>query len=317
MAFRGQRRFALGGQMHTAFPPDNILIKDDGILVLVDYDGMFVPKMKGQKARENGSPGYRHPCRTEKVFDEHIDDFSIASIMLALKAISLNPAIWKEVGGNDRLLFCEDDFRDLTKSKCISALQSLMSDEELCTMYGVFMIAWAKNDLSHISYRLLNIEKSSKEDLQKAISMYLQADQFVKAEQYNEAYKLYLSLMKYGKTCSVLGLNGLGYLYVYGLSVAKDEKKAFNYFKQAAEKGWATSIFNLGICYEKGVGVEKNQETANRYYHLAAEKNFGPAQNLETWGCTYDPSVYREADVIAEKAFNINRANEIVSKFYL
>lgn len=299
---------------HGDLKPDNILINNDGILVLVDYDGMFVPKMKGQTARENGSPGYRHPCRTEEVFDEHIDDFSIASIMLALKAIALNPAIWKEFGGNDRLLFCEDDFRDLTKSKCISALQSLMSDEELCTLYGVFMIAWARNDLSLISYRLLNIEKSSKEDLQKAISMYLQADQFVKAEQYIEAFRIYSSLKKYGKKASVLGLNGLGYLFAYGLSVAKDEKKAFMYFRQAAEKDWVTSIFNLGICYEKGFGVEKNKEMANSLYLYAATKNFGPACDLVTWDSFADGHYisYKE-----EAIENEERCKKIVSKFYL
>ena len=298
---------------HGDLKPDNILINNDGILVLVDYDGMFVPKMKGQTARENGSPGFRHPCRTEKVFDEHIDDFSIASIMLSLKAIALNPTIWKQFGGNDRLLFCEDDFRDLTKSKCLSALQNLMSDEELCTLYGVFMIAWAKNDLSLISYRLLSIEKSSKEDLQKAISLYLQADQFVKAEQYGESYKIYSSLKKYGKIASLLGLNGLGYLYAYGLSVAKDEKKAFLYFKQAAEIGWATSIFNLGICYEKGFGVEQDIVMANRYYHTAAEKNFGPAQTLENFE-TYSYYSFKKGGVAA---MNRDKQKEIVAKFYL
>ena len=41
---------------HGDLKPDNILVKEDGTLVLVDYDGMYVPAMKGQKARELGSP---------------------------------------------------------------------------------------------------------------------------------------------------------------------------------------------------------------------------------------------------------------------
>ena len=59
---------------HGDLKPDNILVREDGTLVLVDYDGMYVPAMKGQKARELGSPDFRHPLRTENDFDEHIDE---------------------------------------------------------------------------------------------------------------------------------------------------------------------------------------------------------------------------------------------------
>lgn len=58
---------------------DNILVMDDGTLVLVDYDGMYAPAMKGQKARELGSPDFWHPARIGNDFDEHIDDFPLAS----------------------------------------------------------------------------------------------------------------------------------------------------------------------------------------------------------------------------------------------
>ena len=55
---------------HGDLKPDNILVREDGTLVLVDYDGMYVPAMKGQKARELGSPDFRHPQRTEDDFVE-------------------------------------------------------------------------------------------------------------------------------------------------------------------------------------------------------------------------------------------------------
>ena len=35
---------------HGDLKPDNILVRGDGSLVLVDYDGMYVPAMQGQKA---------------------------------------------------------------------------------------------------------------------------------------------------------------------------------------------------------------------------------------------------------------------------
>ena len=104
---------------HGDLKPDNILVREDGSLVLVDYDGMYVPAMKGQKARELGSPDFRHPLRTENDFDEHIDDFPIVSILLSLKAIFINPQWFEVYGAADRLLFSERDYSEINKFKFV------------------------------------------------------------------------------------------------------------------------------------------------------------------------------------------------------
>ena len=114
---------------HGDLKPDNILVREDGTLVLVDYDGMYVPAMKGQKARELGSPDFRHPLRTEDDFDEHIDDFPLVSILLSLKAISLNPRLLEEYGAADRLLFSNSDYRNIGNSNCLKALLFIVSGE--------------------------------------------------------------------------------------------------------------------------------------------------------------------------------------------
>lgn len=95
---------------HGDLKPDNILVREDGTLVLVDYDGMYVPAMKGQKARELGSPDFRHPLRTENDFDEHIDDFTLMSILVSLIGISKYPKLYKKYGATDRLLFSSNDY---------------------------------------------------------------------------------------------------------------------------------------------------------------------------------------------------------------
>ena len=123
---------------HGDLKPDNILVKSDGTLVLVDYDGMYVPAMKGQKARELGSPDFRHPSRTETDFDEHIDDFSLASILLSLKAIALMPRLLEVYGASDRLLFSEKDYRNLSESKLMNALKILVKDDEFDNLYSLF-----------------------------------------------------------------------------------------------------------------------------------------------------------------------------------
>ena len=102
---------------HGDLKPDNILVREDGSLVLVDYDGMYVPAMKGQKARELGSPNYRHPLRTENDFGEHIDIFPLLSILLSLKAISVSPIVLDKYGASDKLLFSDEDYSNLSKNK--------------------------------------------------------------------------------------------------------------------------------------------------------------------------------------------------------
>ena len=104
---------------HGDLKPDNILVREDGTLVLVDYDGMYVPAMKGQKARELGSPDFRHPLRTENNFDEYIDDFPIATILFSLNHISKTPFLLKKFGSTDRLLLSSHDYYDIDNSDLI------------------------------------------------------------------------------------------------------------------------------------------------------------------------------------------------------
>lgn len=144
---------------HGDVKPDNIIISPDGSLTLVDYDGMFVSSMKGSKSPTVGTKDFCHPLRTMDDFDETIDDFSLASIALSLKAISMKPTLLDIYGASDRLLFSENDYRNPSNSKVISALQELMCDKDFCTLYSLFMLALARKELSACSFRLFIGEK--------------------------------------------------------------------------------------------------------------------------------------------------------------
>ena len=139
---------------HGDVKPDNIIVSPDGSLTLVDYDGMFVPSMKGSQSPTIGTRDFCHPLRTVDDFDETIDDFSLASIALSLKAISMNSTLLDTYGASDRLLFSEKDYRTPSNSKVISALQGLMCDKDFCTLYSLFMLALARKELSACSFRL-------------------------------------------------------------------------------------------------------------------------------------------------------------------
>ena len=150
---------------HGDIKPDNIMVRPDGTLTLVDYDGMFVPAMKGQKSPTIGTKDFSHPLRTIDDFDETIDDFALASIALSLKAISLNPSLLQTYGASDRLLFSAADYIDLSKSKTFTALQGLLADEEARALMSMFLLASAKKDLSMCSFRLFGLQKPKEEEV--------------------------------------------------------------------------------------------------------------------------------------------------------
>ena len=149
---------------HGDIKPDNIMVRPDGTLTLVDYDGMFVPAMKGQKSPTIGTKDFSHPLRTIDDFDENIDDFALASIALSLKAISLDPSLLQNYGASDRLLFSAADYLDLSKSNTFTALQGLLADEEARTLMSIFLLASAKKDLSMCSFRLFGLQKPKEEE---------------------------------------------------------------------------------------------------------------------------------------------------------
>ena len=150
---------------HGDIKPDNIIVRPDGTLTLVDYDGMFVPAMKGQKSPTIGTKDFSHPLRTIDDFDETIDDFALASIALSLKAISLDSSLLQSYGASDRLLFSATDYLDLSKSKIFAALQGLLADVEARTLLSMLLLTSAQKDLSMCSFRLFGLQKPKEKEV--------------------------------------------------------------------------------------------------------------------------------------------------------
>ena len=141
---------------HGDLKPDNILVCEDGSLVLVDYDGMYVPAMKGQKARELGSPDFRHPMRAENVFNEHIDDFPIVSILFSLIVISDNPTLLMQYGSTDRLLLSENDYMNIYAS---SLIKSIIPNKQniINRLAGILLLELCHYNMIDSLYRLVVI----------------------------------------------------------------------------------------------------------------------------------------------------------------
>ena len=269
---------------HGDIKPDNIMVRPDGTLTLVDYDGMFVPAMKGQKSPTIGTKDFSHPLRTIDDFDETIDDFALASIALSLKAISLNPSLLDQYGASDRLLFSAADYLDLSKSNTFTALQGLLADEEARTLMSMFLLASVKKDLSMCSFRLFGVEKPkeevvwstevTKEDLENAVmdefgvkyskdwKRLLKASSGLKGEYSirkgvkvigNEAFSVCWLLTKINIPNSVTNIGNSAFSECSSLtcinipnSVTNIGDKTFSYCKSLANINIPNSVTNIG-----------------------------------------------------------------------
>jgi TPR repeat protein len=72
--------------------------------------------------------------------------------------------------------------------------------------------------------------------------------------------------------------NDLGFMYEKGMGVVRNHGKAVEWYRKAAEQGYAMAQYNLGVQYSKGQGVAQNNAEAIKWYHRAAEQGYVTAQ---------------------------------------
>jgi TPR repeat protein len=70
-----------------------------------------------------------------------------------------------------------------------------------------------------------------------------------------------------------------GVAFEEGDGTPKDESKAAELYRQAAEQHYAPAEYNLALLYEEGRGVAQSLAEAARWYRAAAEEGYGEAQN--------------------------------------
>ena len=244
---------------HGDLKPDNILVKDDGTLVAVDYDGMFVPKMRGQKARELGSPDFRHPQRTEDDFDEHIDDFAIVTLLLTIKAIALN----RWLNTKDCVLLHTQDFANLAQSEVNQKLQKLIYDKIFARIYAMFVVVLAEkivnDDIKGLFSKMVEKVDLNELEYQYLVHLWEQCLGIINPEQILE--KIYSIANKLSNNCHTKAMYFLGICYYWGFGGAEQNyKKAIDLYIKSAEQGFPRAQYNLGYCYDLGEDYNKAVE---------------------------------------------------------
>ncbi len=119
----------------------NVMIRGDGRMVLIDYDGTYIPEFAGLAPVLLGQDDFQHPQMAQRQFHEDIDAFSALVIYIALIALTVKPELWDTYAkfGSDgtlldvNLLFRKQDFQDPQQSALFNALEQL-GDQHLLTM---------------------------------------------------------------------------------------------------------------------------------------------------------------------------------------
>lgn len=106
------------GMAHGDLAGVNVMVRADGQLVLIDYDGVYIPEFSGMPQTIFGQQGYQHPELFSRPFDEHMDHFSALVIYLSLLALQAQPELWdtyvrRDTKGqvDNNMLFTRDDFK--------------------------------------------------------------------------------------------------------------------------------------------------------------------------------------------------------------
>ena len=292
---------------HGDLKPDNILVRDDGSIVLVDYDGMFVPSLRGKDALEMGTPMYRHIGRTLSFYNEYIDDFAAVKILLLLKVNALSAISYNQYAAGNNVEFMRL-FEHLLNH---STIAPLLAAYIMVSTFGRIdrqQVSCLLSDNSDFNYN----KESSLQDLaregdtiamQELASLYANGiyvpQNTSKAMQWNMLAKL---LGNVNVTCGIckcisdnndfiinneailsqLKKNRINFAYCKeGERLYSDKKyeQAIYWFQKAADAGNSAAQKNLAICYFNGYGVEKDVEKAIYWWQKAADAGDSDAQN--------------------------------------
>ncbi|OQC56817.1 MAG: hypothetical protein BWX54_01323 [Verrucomicrobia bacterium ADurb.Bin018] len=110
------------GCAHGDLQNGNVLVGSDGSLILIDYDGLYVPGMQQGDGDEIGIAHFQHPSRTEKLFGPRMDRFAFAVIWLSLESLSRKPDLYDKYGTSDNIIFSATDYVQWSSAEVVREL---------------------------------------------------------------------------------------------------------------------------------------------------------------------------------------------------
>ena len=119
---------------HGDLKPENIVVRPDGTLRLIDFDASFLPAFAGTESPELGTAAFQHPARTTADFDARLDDFPAALISTALHALACDPTLRERYDTQDTLLI---DPHRLPDDEALREILALFERQGMALSYRI------------------------------------------------------------------------------------------------------------------------------------------------------------------------------------
>ena len=141
------------GISHGDLHHNNVLVKQDGSVVLIDYDTMFVPQLIGYNDECEGYSGYQHPTarKKNKLLSPKVDYFSELILYLSIRAIARNPSLLTNYSVEEQeksILFSDIDFKRLKSSNIYNDIKNLGHDFQI--LLNILELYLSKSDINDL-----------------------------------------------------------------------------------------------------------------------------------------------------------------------
>jgi TPR repeat protein len=155
----------------------------------------------------------------------------------------------------------------------MSSILNIVYDDELTSLLGTFMIAYAKNGLNLVSPNMFNL-KNPKEGQAYAESLYNQARNLCEEAKdkskidYKKAFEMFYEASLLGNADAQCCL---GCCYKNGYGTTKDYTKSKEWYDKSAKNGNSRALRHIGFLYHDGIGVKQDIKKAIEWYDKAID----------------------------------------------
>ncbi len=125
----------------------NVVVQGSRIL-LIDYDDMYVPALRGEVGTEAGHEHFQHPQRTSADFGEWRDAFPSIVIYLSLRAVAADHSLWREFHLGENLILSKTDYQRAGQTRVWGRLAQ--SSDEVVRRLAVQLQAYCRQPIRDV-----------------------------------------------------------------------------------------------------------------------------------------------------------------------
>lgn len=136
---------------HGDLQHENILVSEDLMLTLVDYDSIYLNGLDHLDDEIKGLPGFQHQSRSRQAKANPKSDFLSEYVTYTtLVALSKKPSLWNQAKDHNRLLFSQEDLLSPSTSVLFQELRTIDGLSDLIDAFQTQCLCSELNDIISI-----------------------------------------------------------------------------------------------------------------------------------------------------------------------